>query len=227
MKDPILVTLPPNCDNILYQVHPKANLNELTDDLCREFVEKHTEFPKTVIFIRQYSDCSDLYLMLRHKLGSAFSEPPGYQDVSQFRMVEMYSRVLTSEKREQVLSSFTKVDSKLRLVIATTAFGLGIDCPDIRRIMHWGIPTNLEEYVQETGRAGRDGLDSEAILFEGKGGRHSSQKMKEYASNKSVCRRRFLLEGFLKYSVKDVKVSDCKCCDICARSCTCALCKQQ
>ena len=200
MKDPILVTLPPNHDNILYQLHPKANLNELTDDLCSEFVAKCTEFPKTVIFVHQYSDCSDLFLMLRHKLGSAFTEPPCHPDVSQFRTTEMYNRVLTSEKREQVLSSFTKADSKLRLVIATTTFVLGIDCPDICRIMHWGIPTNLEEYVQESGRAGCDGVDSK-----GKGGRHSSQKMKEYASNKTVCRCCFLL-GFLKYSVKDVKV---------------------
>ena len=222
MKDQTLVTSPPNRDNIIYRVHPKATLNELTDDLCSEFTTKRTEFSKTVIFVRQYRDCSDLYLMVRHKLGSVFTEPPGYPDVSQFRMVEMYSRVLTSEKREQVLSSFTKPDSKLRLVIATTAFGLGIDCPDIRRIMHWGIPTNLEEYVQETGRAGRDGNDSEAILFEGKGGRHASHKM-----NKTVCRRQFLLEGILNYSIKDVKISDCKCCDICARSCTCPLCKKQ
>ena len=226
MKDPTLITSPPNRD-IIYRVHPKATLNELTDDLCSEFTTKRTEFPKTVIFVRQYRDCSDLYLMVRHKLGSVFTEPPGYPDVSQFRMVEMYSRVLTTEKREQVLSSFTKPGSKLRLVIATTAFGLGIDCPDIRRIMHWGIPTDLEEYVQETGRAGCDGNDSEAILFEGKGGRHASQKMKEYTSNKTVCRRQFLLGGFLDYSIKDVKISDCKCCDICARSCACPLCKQQ
>lgn len=201
MKDPILVTSPPNCDNILYQVHPKANLNELTDDLCHEFVEKHTEFPKTVIFIRQYSDCSDLYLMLRHKLGSAFSEPPGYQDVSQFRMVEMYSHVLTSEKREQVLSSFTKADSKLCLIIATTAFGLGIDCPTFIELCT-GEFQPIWNYVQETGRT------------EGKVGRHSSQKMKVYASNKTVCRRRFLLEGFFEIL--------CKGCQSCARCCTCA-----
>ena len=58
MKDPILVTLPPNREDI-YQVHPKASLNELTDDLCSEFIAKRTKFPKTVIFIHQYSACSD------------------------------------------------------------------------------------------------------------------------------------------------------------------------
>ena len=48
--------------------------------------------------------------------------------------------------------------STLRLVIATTAFGMGVDCKDIRRVTHWGYPSDKEQYIQETGRAGRDGL---------------------------------------------------------------------
>ena len=223
MTNPTLVALPPDRGNFVYRVHPKASLIELCDSLCKEFTVKRTDYPKTVIFVRQYRDCSDLYLMLQHKLGSAFTEPPGYPNVSQFRMVEMYSRVLTNEKKEQVLSSFTASASKLRIVIATSAFGLGVDIPDIRRVMHWGLPTNFEEYVQETGRAGRDGCDAEAILYEGKGGRHAIKKMKE---NSTVCRRRFLFEDFLKFYEKDIRVCGCKCCDICARSCTCSLCQQ-
>ena len=59
-------------------------------------------------------------------------------------------------------------------MIATSAFGLGVDIPDIRRIIHWGLPSTKEEYVQETGRAGRDGEDAHAILYEGKRGRQES-----------------------------------------------------
>ena len=46
--------------------------------------------------------------------------------------------------------------------------------------MHWGLPSSIEEYVQESGRAGRDGNDAQAILFEGKGGKYACQRMKLY-----------------------------------------------
>lgn len=81
--------------------------------------------------------------------------------------MDMFSRVLTNEKKDEVLHSFSKKESVLRLVIATTAFGMGIDCPNIRKVIHWGVPSTLEEYVQETGRAGRDGEPSMAVLYAG------------------------------------------------------------
>ena len=50
------------------------------------------------------------------------------------------------------------------MVIATTAYGLGIDCPDVRHVINFGLPSDIESYVQETGRAGRDSLPSLATL---------------------------------------------------------------
>lgn len=80
----------------------------------------------------------------------------------------MYTRVLTAEKKEEVLCTFSKSDTTLRLVIATSAFGMGVDCPDIRTVIHWGLPSTLEEYFQETGRSGRDGYPATAILYIGR-----------------------------------------------------------
>ena len=68
-------------------------------------------------------------------------------------------------KREEVIYSFIQPSSTLRLIIATSAFGLGIDIPDVRQIVHWGLTSTVEEYVQETGRAGRDGLSVQAIII--------------------------------------------------------------
>lgn len=81
--------------------------------------------------------------------------------------------VLTTQKR---LSTFAKPDSKLRLIVATSAFGLGVDIPDIQRVIHWGIPSDVEEYVQESGRAGRNGELAQAIIYSGKGGKHSNKQ---------------------------------------------------
>ena len=63
---------------------------------------------------------------------------------------------------------FTK-PSQLHIGIATVAFGVGIDCPDVHHVIHLGPPDNLESYVQETGRAGRNGSVAYATLLKTKG----------------------------------------------------------
>ena len=50
-------------------------------------------------------------------------------------------------------------------MIATVSFGMGLDCPNVRRVFHWGASPDIELYIQETGQAGRDGLASKAILY--------------------------------------------------------------
>ena len=78
-------------------------------------------------------------------------------------MVRLYTRASTDKAKKEVLQEFTKTVTHLRL-IATTAFGLGIDCPYIKRIIHWGPPHTVEEYIQESGRAGRNNEQSYASL---------------------------------------------------------------
>ena len=224
-EDVVLVTLPPEKSNIRYCMRPEINLEELGECLHEEMMDKEHVFPKTLLFVRKYKDCSDVYAMLKQRLGSGLTNPPGYPDLSKYRRIDMYSRVMTIGKKNQVLSSFMSEDSPLQLVIATSAFGLGIDCPDIRRVIHWGVPNTVEEYIQETGRAGRNNAKAESIIYDCKIGKTVTPKMKDYMSNQKKCRRKFLFQWFLCFYENDVEVVGCDCCDVCAKKCSCDKCK--
>ena len=104
----------------------------------------------------------------------------------------------TEGVKNQILKSFTSPTSPLRVVIATIAFGMGIDCPDIRQIVHLGPPDDIEGYLQATGRAGRDGKQSEALLLNKK--------------------------SFDNYVTPSFR-SKCMCCDVCTKLCSCNNCK--
>ncbi len=221
----VVVANPPQRFNITYSVGPLKPIDEFGRDLAEEVRMKRANFPKSIVFCRNYRDCSQLYLSLQSSLGRDFNEPPGYPNLHEFRLIEMYTRASLPEMKEKVLSSFTKGDGQLRLVIATTAFSMGIDCPDIRRVFHYGPPSSPEQYVQETGRSGRDGLQSQAILLYGKPGRFIGERMKEYGTNTTECRQKILFADFICHSHVDIQPL-CQCCDVCACICQCTNCKQ-
>ena len=76
------------------------------------------------------------YVCFRNALGPDFNEPAGYLDLHAFRRVEMYTRACTEKVKEKILEDVLKPGGILHIVVATTAFGMGMDCPNIERITH-------------------------------------------------------------------------------------------
>jgi len=138
-----------------------------------------------------------------------------------------YHAGLPSEERSRVQEAFLRDD--LKVVVATVAFGMGIDKPNVRAVAHYDLPKNLEGYYQETGRAGRDGLDSQALLLYSLSDVVVAKKLIDTSENQQqrqieshkldamvgfaeaiTCRRRVLLG----YFGEDLG-RDCGNCDVC------------
>ena len=128
-------------------------------------------------------------------MGKNITDPPGalYDGIVHFRLVDVFTAESSPQIREALLKEFFMSDSRLRMLIATTAFGMGVDCPDIDRVINWGCPNTLEELIQEIGRGGRDGPAVEAILYPTRFGKKVTQGVKDYISNVHTCRRKKII----------------------------------
>lgn len=78
-------------------------------------------------------------------------------------MAEAYHAGMCARERQRVQRAF--MEGRLRVVVATVAFGMGLDRPDVRAVLHLGLPPSFENYVQAVGRAGRDGQPAHCHLF--------------------------------------------------------------
>ena len=219
MKSPKIIAASPSKPNITYIIKSYDSIKEAFAKLLKDLMEQQENFPRTIVYCQRLNECGYLYKYMREALGRQFTKPVGAPDLPQFRLVDMFHSSVDIEIKENILSSFCK-PSQLRIVIATVAFGMGVDCTDVHQIIHLGPPQDVESYIQETGHAGRDGAHAVAIMMIIKGIRMINIDANMHAYLHSVsCRRDILFKDFEGYYHNSC--TPCMCCDICCNACTC------
>jgi len=186
-------------------------------------LEKHQPQSQLLRFLQgRESETGIVYALSRRRV----EEIAGYLAERGYSAAA-YHAGLAAGTRRDVQERFVRDD--LSIVVATVAFGMGIDKPNVRFVVHYDLPRHLEGYYQETGRAGRDGLPAEALLLYGAQDVAMARAQMEQSQNEQqkrieshklnamvgfaeslTCRRRVLL-GYLGESLEE----DCGNCDIC------------
>jgi superfamily II DNA helicase RecQ len=118
---------------------------------------------KVIIYCPTVAAVDDVYDQLLAKLGK--NAYVNQKKTFRNRMIMKFFAEVGEATKRHIMKKFTAPESKIRLVIATIAFGLGINIANIKYVIHWGIPQNHLSYWQEVGRAGRDGTQATAILY--------------------------------------------------------------
>ena len=172
--------------------------------------------PRTLVYCKTTKECGQLFCFFINELKEDVyinSE----QD-SRNMVIGMFHHNTLTKHKDRVTSSLYEPSGVCRVVFATNALGMGVNFKDIRYVVHYGPPRCIEDFVQEIGRAGRDGEKAvSALFFQGKHLKKCDKGVKAYVKA-NTCLRNILLEEF----EEKVTGGNHSCCLWCHLNCHCS-----
>ena len=214
LKSSLKIIASPHHRNIRYSVVDVENDDPVNVcmPLVNELKSKGKEMDRAMVFCQRLNHVRLLYRFIDNEMINAGVAAKCY---------EKYQGNTEENVKKTITDSFTKDNGLIRLLIASVAFGMGVDCKGLHLVVHYGPPNDIDYYCQETGRAGCDGSQSHAVLimYPKAISKNTSQAMREYCKNKSKCRREMIFHQFKGTFEKVTPLHQC--CDICACKCVC------
>lgn len=140
-----------------------AGITKCFSWLCSDLQEMKENTPKIIIYCRNIKTCGLIYEYQMSQIGLQIS----YIRTCSAKncLFAMFHQYTAQNNKTLIMDTFRNIDCKLRVVIATTAFSMGVSVPDIRLIVNWGAPHSIQGYMQQSGRAGRNGNPSVYLIY--------------------------------------------------------------
>lgn len=129
-----------------YSIWLQKNLTlwKVITPIANQVRERGKEADRSIIFCRTYSDCSSIFELITLELASCGALITSTDAGQVVRLCEKFTASLSPNTRKKVIASFTNHNGTVRIVVVTVAFGLGLDSPNVRHVIHWGPPEDLK-----------------------------------------------------------------------------------
>ena len=134
----------------------------------------------------------------------------------------MYHSGTPSSVKKHIQENISVREGHTRVLVCTIAFGMGVDMKGVCRVIHFGPSKNIKNYVQECGRAGREGQQSTCLLLYNElMSARCNPDIKDYIETDTQCQRKQIFDHFPGGFIVHENVNGHNCCDVCARNCSC------